>query len=180
MEPPIARDPSRPRSETSPAGKGSSASASDRQERLRIFGKLFALYPCPSSEDGEIKMTAYLEETRTVPPLVLSHAMKRLVSSRANSYMPSVYEILRMSARVVREWHQIAEGREPNEYNPRLESSESEIDIERWLARAHEVTELRRLPAGPEGRATPEQRAAGAVLLEQLVRETDARMRGGR
>jgi hypothetical protein len=136
-----------------------------------MFGKLFTLYPCAPSEDAEFKLAAYIDETRKVPPLVLSHALKRLVQKRASPYVPSVFEILRESARVLREWKAKAAGREASDWGP---EGEIEIDVCRYLERAQET--LMQLAAGdtrmqlPE-RASPEQRAEGAALLDGLIKK---------
>lgn len=102
-----------------------------------MFVKLFALYPAPAGEDVQLKVAAYIEETRHVPPLVLSHALHRLVRrrgvkdmDRADAFAPPVADILRESARVIRETVLKAEGKDTREYNP---NAEFVLREDRWL-----------------------------------------------
>jgi hypothetical protein len=115
----------------------------DVEERLRMFSKLFLLFPAPRGPELEAKIAAYVDETSQVPPIVLSHALSRLVK-RCEQYAPSVADILRESARVIREAKLASEGRPTHEYNGH---APFELNVERWLARGREVAELL-LPAG--------------------------------
>lgn len=149
----------------------------DRQERFRLFGKLFALYPASGGLDVEVRMAAYLDETRRVPALALSHAMKRLVARRANAFVPSVYEILREAAIWVRETNARAAGRDPDAHNP---EGPVEIDVERWLALAPQAVQLLAAPPKPlelPAQATRDERDRAVAKLDALVLKHAQRMR---
>lgn len=107
-----------------------------------MIGKLFALFPSPG-RDVELTIAAYIDETAGVPAIVLSHALRR-VTRRAAQFAPTVAEILRESARVIREAKLQSEGRPTHEYNGH---APFELNVERWLQRATEVEPLL-LPAG--------------------------------
>lgn len=137
-----------------------------------MMSKLFASFPIAAGGDAGVRLAAYLLETQRVPIVVLSHALAQLVRTRKSPYAPSVYEILRESALVLRRWHAEAEGRDPSEYNPRAEPGETELDIERWLALAPAVldrraTGQRRLEA--KTKVTNEERTLGAKRFNELM-----------
>jgi len=174
----FGRDHSRLQSGTSPGGRGSGSN--DDAERLRMFSKLFALYPAAQGEDVELKMSAYMEETRQIPALVLSHALKRLIGARANPYVPSCYEILRACAVVVREWKRKAEGRSVIEHNPRVdEAPDQEIDVWYWIRQAPAVLERKALPPGKiERPAVGEERVIPSEEATRRLGEIADRMVG--
>lgn len=118
----------------------------DFTERTRMLAKLFLLHPTPlSQQDLVLKMAAYLDLTRDVPALILSHALFR-VARRGGVFLPPVGDILREAARVTREMKRRAEGRDPTDFGPQ---GEPELDVERWLAQAPAVVNaLRALQAG--------------------------------
>jgi hypothetical protein len=143
-----------------------------------MFTKLFGIFP--SGGDPEVRMSGYIEETADIPPLVISHALKKLVRE-ARTFAPSVGEIRREAGKLLREVKLRAEGRDPNEHNAWLEGPPPELDHERWIERAPEVLPL--LTAPPprlqlsERVATPEERAAGAAALERASKMLGSRMR---
>lgn len=136
------------------------ASPEDR-EHFRMLTKLFGMY-APRA-DVKVSIAGYMEELRDIPSLILSHGLKRLVQV-PREFVPDVGTIRKECALFLRERHRIASGQDPNA--PFLAG---EINVERWLLKAREP--LPALPAGREQEefATPEQRAAGARLLDQLV-----------
>ena len=107
------------------------ASSTDRQERLRIFTKLMALYP--SGGDPEIRMTALMEETRDVPAYWISVALHELTGQPGRKFCPAVGEIKGEAAKQMRRHALRMQGRD--EYNPH---GESEINVERWLKAANQ------------------------------------------
>jgi hypothetical protein len=140
-----------------------------------MFTKLFGLYP--PRQDAEISLRAYLDETRHVPAIALSFAMKRIVQRRASAFLPSVYELLREAATWVRETKVRAEGRDPNEHNP---EGPVEIDIDRWLALAPEAVQLLSAPAKPlelPAQASRDERERAVAALDALVMKHSRRMR---
>ena len=136
----------------------------EHSERVRMLAKLFAIYP---GSDTELRIRAYLDETADIPALVLSHGLKRIVQRR-EEYAPSVAEIRKECAMYLRERHRLAAGLDPHWMLP------SGINVEAWIKRAAEP--LPALPSGLESeRATPEQRAKGAALLDGLVKSKGVR-----
>lgn len=114
-----------------------------------------------------MSLAAYLDELQDLPPLMISHALKRLVR-RSGEFAPSVAVIRREVAHVLREAHRSASGLDPTAGLP-----EDGINVDAWLKRAHEpIPASRQLTSGAppaEEKATPEQRAQGARLLAELV-----------
>lgn len=160
-------------------------SPAEKAERGRIFGKLCVLCQVFSSE-REVTMRAYMDETRDLPPLVLSHAISRLVNRppppdapRSGRHMPSIGEIKKEAAAFLRERHRLASGLDPTGGLP--SGDLDEVLVQRWLARAHEpiptAPTMLALAAGPgpgEEIATAEQRAKGAAMLAQLAAKMQA------
>lgn len=107
-----------------------------------MFTKLFAMFPISRTQDADLTLRAYIDETRRVPTLVLSHALARL-TSRPEKFAPSVGEILADSARIIRKVKLEAEGRDPREYSVR---GDFKIDVEGWLKQAPEVVTLLEAP----------------------------------
>jgi len=143
--------------------------AQERAEKTRMLSKLCSMFTLAANEDAELKIAALREELRDVPSIVLSHALSRIVRRKVD-FLPTLAEIRKECALFLRERHRIAMGLDPNWMLP-----SGEINVERWLERAREP-----LPALPSGReqeefATPEQRAAGARLLDQLVARKEVR-----
>jgi hypothetical protein len=107
-----------------------------------MFTKLFAMYPMSRTQDVDLTLRAYIDETRRVPALVISHALARL-TARPEKFAPSVGEILADSARIIRRIKLEAEGRDSREYNLR---GDFKLDVEGWLKRAPEVIHLIEAP----------------------------------
>lgn len=153
----------------------------ETQMRTKMMAKLFALYPGRS--DPEMTMAAYLERTRDVPALALSHALHRL-TRRPGTWVPDVGSIRQEAARWLRENYRRAQGRDPHEHNPALDPGDEHLDVERWLARGPEVLALAesaqtrlRLGIGPaQSKATAEERERGAKLLERAAASLGTRM----
>jgi hypothetical protein len=135
----LLHDPAslRPRETCSPA---TAAVPDDIVHRLRMFAKLFSIYPVPQgTEELEMKISAYIDLTRDVPWRILSHALHRLVQ-RPGAFAPPPADVLRESARIIREMKRRSEGRDPSGYNPRAD--EPELDVERWVAEGPRVAQL--------------------------------------
>lgn len=134
-----------------------------------MFTKLFAIYP--PSGDPELKVRAYIDETRDIPPLVISHGLKRLVR-KGGEFAPNVAAIRKECALFLREQHRRASGQE--------ESSPIEMDAElaeRWLQRAAEPLAL---PAGPkllEVPAPPAERDRAIAILDAEIARLQRGMR---
>ncbi len=114
----------------------------DLPERLRMFTKLFAMFPLSRTQDADLTLRAYVDETMRVPPLVLSHALKRL-TSRNEKFAPSVGEILADSARIIRQVKLASDGKDTREYSLR---GDFKLDVDGWLKRAPEVVRLLEAP----------------------------------
>lgn len=142
-----------------------------------MFSKLFALYPGGPMLEG--RMRAFIDETRDIPPLVISHALKRLIRA-PREFAPSVGEIRREAGKLLREAKLRAEGRDPNEYNAWVDAP-PELDHERWIKRAADVLPM--LTAPPprlqlaERVASPEERAAGLAAIDRITAGLGKRMR---
>lgn len=148
------------------------APTADLAERLRMFGKLFTLYPT-QKESVELKIRAYIDETRDIPAVWLSHALRRLVR-KAEEFAPSVGAIRKEAAHVVRESHRRALGLEPGAGIPA-----DGINVDRWLEKAHEpIPSSHQLTSGAVPAEKPADlatRAKGAALLADLVARMDKR-----
>lgn len=164
-----------------------SARAADAEERVRMFTKLFSMYPLPAGENVELKMRAYLDETRDIPALVISHALRRLTRSSARlarkegQFAPLVPEIRAECARYLRERHRAANGLDPQSG---LSWNDGELDekhVERWLQRAQEPLPLA-LPAGRplELPAGPDERQRACARLQAEITRLEKRMGAGR
>lgn len=136
-----------------------------------MFGKLFTLYP--AQPDGvELRIRAYIDETKDIPPLVISHALKRLVR-KPGEFAPGVAAIRRECALYLREQHRRASGQDP--------SSPIEMDAElaeRWLQRSGEP--VLALPAGPQAAeipAPPAERDRAIAILDAEIARLERGMR---
>lgn len=119
-----------------------------------MFAKLFSLYPAPGN-NIESSMRAYMSETRTIPALVISHALHKLTSSPimdrgqpiVRRFVPPIQEVRAECGRILRELSLKAQGKDPNQYSPELEYG---INADRWISRADEV--VAQYPALAPGR----------------------------
>lgn len=135
------RQPSTP-CEASPA---TSDSKTDLRERMRMIGKLFSMYPLAGNQEPKAAQVAYLEETSTIPTRILMHALGRLTRQADRRFVPSVGEIRATAARIIQaHLPRPPQGMHAIGYNPNADGSMSEIDIQRWLDKAHLVA----LPSG--------------------------------
>jgi len=150
----------------------------DLAERARMFGKLFTLYPA-QADSVELRIRAYIDETRDIQALVISHALKRLVR-KPGQFAPSVAQIRIECGRVLRERHRAAEGLDPD---GGLDHSNGELTAElaeRWLARAdHSVLAL---PAGTAPKpielpAPPQERERAMAILDATIARLQKRSR---
>lgn len=142
-----------------PQGNWPKSGDSERQERLRMMTKLFSIYPLGGHANPKASIAAYIEETQTIHPLILSHALKRLTSKADRKWLPTPAEIKVEAAKVVREFqprstHAFALG-----YNPNREGDES-IPVDLLLTKGQQLNAL------PEA----------TRKLAQLVERTSQRM----
>lgn len=136
-----------------------------------MFIKLFAMYP--PRPDAEMTTAAYIDETRDIPPLVISNALKRLVR-KAGEFAPSVVTIRKECALYLRERHRQAEGLDPHG------GFELDADLtERWLKRSGEP--LLALSAGTEKvveiPAPKSERDRAIAILDAEIARLEGRMR---
>lgn len=66
--------------------------SAEHRERVRLFSKLFAIYPQAAGETSELKLRAYLDETMDIEPVWLSRALARLVRQE-REFAPSLAEV---------------------------------------------------------------------------------------
>ncbi len=107
-----------------------------------MFAKLFSMYPPP--RDIVATAAAYIEETRDIPAIFISHALKRLRDQPVlegnalapRRWLPSVPEIRHESARVIRQAKLAAEGKDTREYSLR---GDFQLNPERWIAEAPQI-----------------------------------------
>lgn len=115
-------------------------------ERLRIFAKLFSMFPLAGQLNIKATMAAYIEETRCIHELVLSHALRKLVDQKDRKWVPATNEIKREAAHIIR----AAQPRNPRAfalgYNPWVPEP-AEPDVEKWLQPEQQLWAL------PEGKA---------------------------
>lgn len=124
-------------------------SKADEDARDKMITKLFSLYPPPP--DFVASMAGYIEETRDIPPLFLSHALARLRDQPVNDrgsmvprrWLPSISEIRYEAARVIREAKLRSEGRDPNAYT----TAAAFFEPERWLLKGPELAQRIQLAA---------------------------------
>jgi len=79
-----------------------SVPAPDLNERLRLFTKLFTLYPLSATQDTEGAILAYIDETRDVPAYWLSIGLSKLVREPGRRFAPSLGEIRDAALRAIR------------------------------------------------------------------------------
>lgn len=120
-------------------------SREDENRRDMGIAKLFSMFPPPP--DMEASVMAYLQETRDIPWLFVSHAIRRLidrpVSERGSlvprRFLPSISEIRHEAARVIREFKLRAEGKPIAEHSMR---GDFELRPDRWIEQAPQVVEI--------------------------------------
>lgn len=123
-----------------------------------MWTRLFAT--CPT-RDPEMTMEAYDSLTLDIPWVVISNALTKLLDTPvydhgqpvARRFAPSVPEIRRMSALLIARQIRIAEGRDPEGYNPHGAPEMNEINVQRWIERVPDVLEM--LPALGSGASAP-------------------------
>lgn len=115
-------------------------------ERLRIFTKLFSMFPIAGQLNIKATMAAYIEETKDIHELVLSHALRKLVDQKDRKWVPQTNEIKRKAAEIIR----AAQPRSPKAfalgYNPWVPEP-AEVDVDKWLQPQQQFWAL------PEGKA---------------------------
>lgn len=120
-------------------------SKADETKRDLGITKLFGLYPPPP--DIEVSMAGYMDETRDIPWLFVSHAIKRLIdrpvyergSLIPRKWLPTISELRYESARVIREFKLRSEGKDTREYSLR---GDFDLKAERWIEQAPQVHAL--------------------------------------
>ena len=85
-------------------------------ERLRIFGKLFSLFP--QREAVELSIESYVDETIRIPCSWLRGACKRLTLERGRKFCPSISELHGTLATMNREFRNRQRGIDLDEYSP--------------------------------------------------------------
>ena len=121
-----------------------------------MFSRLFSAYP---TSDAEASIEAYMGETRDIHPLVISHALAELRDKPvyehgqpvARRFAPSVQEVRRACAVVIRRWTRQAQGKDPDGYSPQGTHELDANAVSRWIARGTDLMEM--LPALTAGRA---------------------------
>lgn len=98
---------------------------------MKGFAKLFSLYPAP--RDLEATMSAYIDVTRDIPWVWISHGLHQLVR-RPDRFAPSVGEIRQAAALAARKHY----GQGKSDYNA---TGEYSIDTDRWLEIARQMEE---------------------------------------
>jgi hypothetical protein len=154
---------SRPSQESGSVAKWRDSKADEARRDLG-FGKLFAMFPPPP--DMEASVAAYIEQTRDIPWLFVSHALKRLVdrpvfdrgSLMPRKWLPTISEVRYEAARVVREFKLKSEGRDAREYSVHGDFA---LDIDRWIEKAPEVLQVVERQKQIAARPDRKQLAAG-------------------
>ena len=118
-----ASRPSKPRE--------TSVTVSDLTERLRMFVKLFTLCPLSGTQDTEGSVLAYIDETKDIPPLWISIALKKLTGESDRKFAPSVGEIRGAALVAIRAQRRRSEGKPEVMLGP---YGESPLRPERELA----------------------------------------------
>lgn len=76
-----------------------------------MFAKLFTLFPFVGSQDSEGAMLAFIEETRDIPAIWLSHGLAALIREPDRRFAPSVGEIRGAALLAIRRARRRAEGK---------------------------------------------------------------------
>lgn len=97
-----------------------------------MIAKLFTLFPLSGTQDLEMTMAAYLDETQSVPAAWLQRALGQLAREDGRRFAPSVGEIRGRAGRLYRREYRAVRGLP--EYGPR-DTGET-IDVAKWLSRA--------------------------------------------
>jgi len=87
---------------SSPKPMRSRESSTDAKRRHLMLTKFFALYPAPGDTEAiAMRLLAYHDELADLHVEVLGRALRRLVRSKGE-FLPSVYQIRRSAAYVIR------------------------------------------------------------------------------
>ena len=76
-----------------------------------MFAKLFTLFPFVGSQDSEGAILAFIEETRDIPAIWISHALKSLSNEPGRKFAPSVGEIRGSALSLIRAQRRRSEGK---------------------------------------------------------------------
>lgn len=117
-------------------------SRQDEERREIGIARLLSMFPAPADVDATL--TTYIDQTRDIPWLFVSHAIKRLIDKPVNDrgslvprrFLPSISEIRYEAARVIRQFKLRAEGKDTREHSMR---GDFELRPERWIEQAPEV-----------------------------------------
>ena len=93
-----ARRPLKPAKNSSP----STRNASDSAERMRIFTKLFTLYPLAATQNPKAAIAAFVDETADVPVYWIASGLARLTKESDRRFAPSLGEIRGAALRAIR------------------------------------------------------------------------------
>ena len=116
-------------------------------ERVRIFAKLFALYPAARGVDHKARTAAYLEETARIPCFFLRLALGKLTHD-PREFAPSVGAIISEAARVYADIIRRGTGDDPCEPPQRgLRSESFARQVHRLIARMTDAQDVRVLKA---------------------------------
>ena len=116
-------------------------------ERLRIFAKLFSLYPAARGVDHKARTAAYLEETARIPCFFLRLALGKLTHD-PREFAPSVGAIISEAARVYADIIRRGTGDDPCEPPQRgLRSESFARQVHRLVARMTDPQDTRVIEA---------------------------------
>ncbi|MFQ5506538.1 MAG: hypothetical protein ACE5F1_17345 [Planctomycetota bacterium] len=78
--------------------------ATEAHERFRLFTKLFTLLPMSNAQGASPKalIAAYVEETRDIPAIAISHALSTLTRQADRIFTPTTGEIRKEAAAALR------------------------------------------------------------------------------
>ena len=108
----------------------------DAAERIRIFGKLFGLYP--QRRDPEISLEAYREATNDWSTVWLRWGCLRLIDEPDRIFLPVINEVRKQTAYAFRGWRRHMAGQKMVQYNPHSPDDPIDVDLECRIARGLE------------------------------------------